>query len=173
MISDKTGKLVAEGLKEAGINFFANLPDAPSTKIDKWILKDPASFKYYHYSDEGGGFSACVGAWYGGMKPAMWIFEAGLFNNAWALMAFKNYHCPVLMLAPHSPLGTAPTGSSWFMRKYIHKIERYLEVLDVPYFQTQSLDDIKPMIKEAVNTIDDFMIPAVIFIKGSIDSKYV
>lgn len=161
-ISDEAGRVTVEALKENGVNFVTILPDIQHTSIQKPVQADE-SFTYYTTSDEPLGFAACVGAWFGGKKPALVITTAGLHNLGWAISAFKNYHSPLLMLIPNRGV----VGDAiWFMRKYIHKIEQFLEFFDVAYEVVNKVEDIKPAIKRAETSINNMLVPVAILYSG-------
>lgn len=162
IISDEAAKLTVQGLKEAGFNFAAILPDIQHTAIQEAIQADK-SFAYNTISEEGVGYAMCSGAWFGGKKPVLIITTAGLHNMCWAISAAKNYHSPVLLLIPHRGV----IGDSvWFMRKYIHKIEPYLELFDMAFKVVEKVEEIKPTIKAAANSINKMLVPAVILYSG-------
>ncbi len=161
-ISDEAAKLAVEGLKEAGVDFVAVLPDLQHTSIQRMVQADEA-FKYFHVSEEGLGFATCAGAWLGGKKPALVITTAGLLNACWAISAFQNFDVPVLILIPHrGVLG----DTTWFMRKYIHKIEPFLQMFEVPFEVVKKLDEVKPSIMRAQKTASHLYVPVAILFSG-------
>ncbi|MDP6559989.1 MAG: thiamine pyrophosphate-binding protein, partial [Candidatus Binatia bacterium] len=72
---------IAEGLKEAGVNFVAYLPDSLSGPVFEAVRREP-SFEVVPVSNESIGISACVGAWFGGKVPAVIMPTSGLLISA-------------------------------------------------------------------------------------------
>ena len=65
------------GIKEAGINFVAGLPDGWQRDLHELIQADN-DIQYVPVCNEGAGFSICGGAWLGGRKTALLMENSGL-----------------------------------------------------------------------------------------------
>jgi sulfopyruvate decarboxylase TPP-binding subunit len=162
-ISDEAGRLAAEGLKKAGINFVSILPDIQHTSIQEALQADPKQFMIHHMSEEGLGYATCCGAWLGGGKPVLICTTAGLFNMCWAISAFKNFDFPLVMLIPHrGVLGE----TIWFMRKYIHRIEPFLQLFEVPFEVVNRNEEIIPTIIKASETSFNLYVVSTILFSG-------
>jgi len=77
-------RAVVEGLKEAGVNFAAGLPDSQFHEVYELIAEDP-SFKYVGVGNEAEGAAVAMGAWFGGKKPVLLIATSGLLVATFSL----------------------------------------------------------------------------------------
>ena len=68
---------IVGGLKEAGVNFVAVMPDSEFVSVQDALSKD-AEVKCISISNEAIGVALCAGAWLGGKMPALLIPTAGL-----------------------------------------------------------------------------------------------
>ena len=162
-ISDEAGRITTEGMEKAGLNFISILPDIQHTSIQEVLESNLDKFKIHYMSEEALGFATCCGAWLGGKKPALICTTAGLHNMCWAISAFKNFDFPLVILVPHrGRLGE----NIWFMRKYIQKIEPYLQLFDVPFEVVNSNEEIIPAIVNASETAFNCYVPTVILFSG-------
>lgn len=91
------GNFVA-GLKKAGVDFVATLPDLKVVELIRAIDKDPA-LKHVPLCREEEGVGICAGAYLTGKKPAMVMQNAGLLNSCNALTTTcLQFQIPVLLL---------------------------------------------------------------------------
>ena len=63
-------KLVVDGLKEAGVDFTAGVPDAQFIQVYKMLEEDP-DIRYVGTANEAEAAGVGYGAWFGGKKPAL------------------------------------------------------------------------------------------------------
>ena len=63
-------KLVVQGLKEAGVDFTAGVPDAQFIQVYKMLEEDP-DIRYVGTANEAEAAGVGYGAWFGGKKPAL------------------------------------------------------------------------------------------------------
>src|SRR3990167_1207038 len=80
---------IIEGLKEAGVDFVAYLPDSLSSPVFNAVRREP-SFEVVPVSNESIGVSACVGAWFGGKVPVALIPTCGLMASALHLTTVRS-----------------------------------------------------------------------------------
>src|SRR5258705_9330065 len=77
-------KLVVEGLKEAGVDFTAGVPDAQFIQVYKMLEEDP-DIRYVGTANEAEAAGVGYGAWFGGEKPGLILATSGLFVASYHL----------------------------------------------------------------------------------------
>jgi len=65
-------RLVLAGLKEAGVNFATGVPDAQFIQVYRMVAADP-DIRYVGTANEAEAAGVAMGAWFGGMRPALII----------------------------------------------------------------------------------------------------
>ena len=68
----EASEAIVRGLKAAGVDFVAILPDHGFDRVQKRIAEDDV-FTYAPVSNEGVGAGVCAGAFFGGKTPALMI----------------------------------------------------------------------------------------------------
>jgi sulfopyruvate decarboxylase subunit alpha len=90
--------LILTGLKRAGIDLIATLPDAWLTDLIETIEADPA-MTLVRVTREDEGVGICAGAFLGGRKGALVAQNAGMLLSANVLAGLAMHHqIPVLLL---------------------------------------------------------------------------
>lgn len=77
-------EIIVEGLKKAGIDFVATLPDLKLLELIRLVSREPA-FKHIHLSREEEGIGICAGAYLTGKKTALIMQNGGFLNSCNAL----------------------------------------------------------------------------------------
>jgi len=94
-------KAAHETLVKSGVNFVACLPDSAFQELYLPLSADP-KITYVQVASENDGVGVCMGAWLGGMKPALLVENTGFTLGTYALlrgpMAFG---VPMLLLISH------------------------------------------------------------------------
>jgi sulfopyruvate decarboxylase subunit alpha len=89
---------IVAGLKKAGINFVATLPDEKMLELIRAVEKD-TDFKHVPLCREEEGIGICAGAYLGGKKTAIIMQNAGFLNSCNALTSTSlQFQIPLLML---------------------------------------------------------------------------
>jgi sulfopyruvate decarboxylase subunit alpha len=89
---------IVDGLKKAGINFVATLPDEKILEVIRAVEKDPV-LKHVPLCREEEGIGICAGAYLAGKKPAIVMQNAGFLNSCNALTTTSlQFQIPILML---------------------------------------------------------------------------
>jgi sulfopyruvate decarboxylase subunit alpha len=89
---------ILAGLKNAGINFIATLPDEKMLELIRAVEKDPA-IKHVPLCREEEGIGICAGAYLAGKRAAIIMQNAGFLNSCNALTTTSlQFQIPVLML---------------------------------------------------------------------------
>lgn len=140
---------IIDGLKEAGVNFVAYLPDSLSAPAFEALRREP-SFEAVAVSNESIGVSACVGAWFGGKVAAVMMPTSGLLLSALHLTSVcQLMGVPILLLIPYRG-DVGDRGSQFWI--YTTTTEPILRDLQIPYKIAAKIDDLKPVIKAAVTS---------------------
>jgi len=140
-------RAIIKGLKGAGVDFVAILPDHGFGEVQKAVAEDPG-FTFAPVSNEGIGVSVCAGAYLGGKTPAIIIPTSGLLVAAWPLASLNNlWGIPLLLLIPYrGDVGDAQP----VMRTYKFTTEPILTDLQIPYVIVSEISKIEGAIKDAV-----------------------
>lgn len=89
---------IVAGLKKAGINFVASLPDEKMVALIRAVEKD-ADLKHVPLCREEEGIGICAGAYLGGKTSAIIMQNAGFLNSCNALTTTSlQFQIPLLML---------------------------------------------------------------------------
>jgi len=89
---------IVAGLKKAGINFVASLPDEKMVALIRAVEKD-ADLKHVPLCREEEGIGICAGAYLGGKRSAIIMQNAGFLNSCNALTTTSlQFQIPLLML---------------------------------------------------------------------------
>lgn len=96
--TDKAAATIVAGLKKAGIDFVATLPDEKMLGLIRAIEKD-AAIKHVPLCREEEGIGICAGAYLAGKKTAIVMQNAGFLNSCNALTTTSlQFQIPLLML---------------------------------------------------------------------------
>src|SRR5689334_4089478 len=91
-------RLILDGLKKAGVNFVASLPDEKMLELIRALEKD-ADIKHIPLCREEEGIGICAGAYLAGKRTAIVMQNAGLLNSCNALTTTSlQFQIPILML---------------------------------------------------------------------------
>ena len=89
---------IVAGLKKAGIDFVATLPDEKMVEVIRTIAIDPA-LKHISLCREEEGIGICAGAYLAGKKTALVMQNAGFLNSCNALTTTSlQFQIPTLLL---------------------------------------------------------------------------
>ena len=89
---------IVAGLKKAGIDFVASLPDEKMLEVIRAVEPDP-DLKHVPLCREEEGIGICAGAYLAGKKTAIIMQNAGFLNSCNALTTTSlQFQIPILML---------------------------------------------------------------------------
>lgn len=89
---------IVAGLKNAGVNFVATLPDEKMLDLIRAVERDP-DLKHVPLCREEEGIGICAGAYLAGKRTAIIMQNAGFLNSCNALTTTSlQFHIPLLML---------------------------------------------------------------------------
>ena len=98
MDSKKAAQIIVQGLKKAGVNFIATLPDLKIVEVLKTVDKDP-DIKHVPLCREEEGVGICAGAYLTGKKTALLMQNGGLLNSCNGLTTTcLQFQIPILLL---------------------------------------------------------------------------
>ena len=98
MVREDNAKVLLDGLKRAGINFVASLPDFSLVRVVEQLFEDK-DFIHVPLSREEEGVGICTGAYLTGKRCALLMQNAGLLNacNSLTTTALQ-FQIPMLLL---------------------------------------------------------------------------
>src|SRR5437773_12557067 len=97
----EASEAIVRGLKSAGVDLVAILPDHGFDRVQKRIAEDE-SFTFVPVSNEGIGVGICAGAFFGGKTPALMIPTSGFLVATWPLASLHRLcNIPLLLLIPY------------------------------------------------------------------------
>lgn len=98
MDSKKAAQIIVQGLKKAGVNFVATLPDLKIVELIRVVDKDP-DIKHVPLCREEEGVGICAGACLTGKKTALLMQNGGLLNSCNGLTTTcLQFQIPILLL---------------------------------------------------------------------------
>jgi sulfopyruvate decarboxylase subunit alpha len=96
--AQQSAAAILDGLKKAGIDFIATLPDEKMLALIRAVEKDTA-VKHVPLCREEEGIGICAGAYLAGKRPAIIMQNAGFLNSCNALTTTSlQFQIPILML---------------------------------------------------------------------------
>jgi sulfopyruvate decarboxylase subunit alpha len=96
--AQQQGAAIAAGLKKAGIDFIATLPDEKMVEVVRAVARDPV-IKHVPLCREEEGIGICAGAYLAGRKTALIMQNAGFLNSCNALTTTSlQFQIPILLL---------------------------------------------------------------------------
>lgn len=151
---------IVQGMKEAGINLVAGLPDSWLSPCLE-MVKDDRDFIYVRVVNESQGIAVCAGAWLGGKKPAMVMEASGLLVSAEILMRLSSYQIPFVMIISHR--GTIGESFSWaYCMGW--SLEPVLQALRISYTIARSCQEVRKLIPWAQASVQGFRQPTAVLI---------
>jgi len=103
---------ILDGLRAAGIDFVATVPDFNLVGVIEGVANDPA-FMHVPLCREEEGVGICTGAYLGGKRPALIMQNAGLLNSCNGLTTTAlQFEIPILLVVWYA----GDMGDTAFMR---------------------------------------------------------
>ncbi len=94
----RSARAIIDGLKKAGIDFVATLPDEKMLEVIRTVEKD-TGLRHIPLCREEEGIVICAGAYLAGRKTALIMQNAGFLNSCNALTTTcLQFHIPVVLL---------------------------------------------------------------------------
>ena len=147
MVSVDQSREVLVGLKEAGVDFVASVPDTNLAEL-LTLLAEDGTIAHVPVGREEEGIGVCVGAYLGGKRPAMLMQNAGLLNSCNALTTTGlQFGIPLLLLIYYA----GDMGDSAFPTLGL-VTEPVLQGLTIKYAVARDSADVKRQIAEAMSS---------------------
>jgi len=148
--SAEAAKTIVDGLKRAGINFVATLPDINLADLLREVEED-RDFIHVPVCREEEGIGICAGAYLMGKKCAAIMQNGGFFNSTNAIVSTSlQYQIPILLLIYYAgDIGDRTFSTTGSMT------EPVLQALGVRYYVMRDTGDAPELIKRAQILADD------------------
>ena len=159
----KSAALILAGLKKAGIDFVATLPDEKMLELIRAVEKDTA-LKHVPLCREEEGIGICAGAYLAGKKTAIIMQNAGFLNSCNALTTTSlQFQIPLLMLIYYAgdigDRGFTTLGSV---------TEPVLQAMGFRSYVLRKRDDIDDVLRGAQILADDSKKPVAVLLTKSV-----
>lgn len=154
---------IVAGMKKAGINFVATLPDEKIVEVIRAVEKDPA-LRHIPLCREEEGIGICAGAYLAGKKTALIMQNAGFLNSCNALTTTcLQFQIPTLLLIYYAgdigDRGFTTLGSV---------TEPVLQALGIRSYILRTMDDIDVTLRGAQVLADDSKKPVAVLLTKSV-----
>ena len=153
---------IVAGLKKAGINFVATLPDEKMLEVIRTVERDP-KLKHVPLCREEEGIGICAGAYLAGKKTALIIQNAGFLNSCNALTTTSlQFQIPALLLIYYAgdigDRGFTTLGSV---------TEPVLKALGIRSYLLRRIDECDEILRGAQILADDSKRPVAVLLTKS------
>ena len=154
---------IVRGLKAAGVDLVAMLPDHGFDRVQRSIAADD-TFTFVPVSNEGIGVGVCAGAFFSGKTPALMIPTSGFLVATWPLASLHQlWNIPLLLMIPYrGEIGDAQP----VMRTYQFTTEPILRDLQIPYVNVSEIGKVEGAIKDAVASAFAWQNPICLLFSG-------
>ena len=159
MNSAEAAKTIVDGLKRAGINFVATLPDINLADLLREVEED-RDFIHVPVCREEEGIGICAGAYLVGKKCAAIMQNGGFFNSTNAIVSTSlQYQIPILLLIYYAgDIGDRTFSTTGSMT------EPVLQALGIRYYVMRDTGDAPALIKRAQILADDSKRPVALLL---------
>lgn|SRR5262245_60896708 len=157
--------LTVNGLKEAGINFVAYVPETRLSEILP-VLKKDGSFTLAAVGSEAEAVGIAAGASLGGKSSAVYMEGTGLFVSTYNLLTLGiRYGVPMLLVIAY--VGSSEDQrNSYLFTHYGNKTKGILETLGIQYQIIDSSNHLETRIKDAVRMMHALKLPVALLFTG-------
>ena len=143
-MNPEKAQLVVDGLKQAGVDFTAGVPDAQFIEVYRMLSED-RDIRYVGTANEAEAVCVGFGAWFGGKKPALILATSGLLVATYHMARINLLHeVPLLIIVPYR----GDIGDHRWLGLYKKTTEPGLNAMDIPYRIVSRPGDIVRTIKE-------------------------
>jgi len=154
---------IVAGLKHAGIDFVATLPDEKMLELIRAVEKEP-DFKHVPLCREEEGIGLCAGAYLAGKRTALIMQNAGFLNSCNALTTTSmQFQIPALLLIYYAgdigDRGFTTLGSV---------TEPVLQGMGIRYYVLRRREEIDEILRGAQILADDSKRPVAVLLTRSV-----
>ena len=159
MSVEEAANIIVGGLKEAGINLVASLPDINLTQLLRRIQEDSA-VTHVPLCREEEGIGICAGAYLVGKKCAVVMQNGGFFNSNNAIVStLLQYQIPLLLLIYYAgDIGDRTFATTGGMT------EPVLNALGIRFYILREPNQAKEVIKRAQVLTEDSKRPVALLL---------
>ena len=158
-------KRTVAGLKEAGIDFVAYVPETRMSEILP-LMKAEGSITLVPVASEAEAVGIAAGAALGGKRPAVYMEGTGLFVSTYNLLTVgERYGVPMLLLIAY--VGSfEDRRNSFLFSHYGTKTTGILDTLGIQYQVIDSGDGLETRIKDAARMMHALKLPVALLLTG-------
>ena len=154
---------IVAGLKRAGIDFVATLPDEKMVEVIRTVESDP-ELKHIPLCREEEGIGICAGAYLAGKKTALIMQNAGFLNSCNALTTTSlQFQIPTLLLIYYA----GDMGDRGFTTLGA-VTEPTLQALGIRYATLRKTDEIDGTLRDAQILADDSKKPVAVLLTKTV-----
>jgi len=159
MTVEEAAEVILGGLKEAGINLVASLPDINLTQLLR-VIQEDHEIVHVPLCREEEGIGICAGAYLVGKKCAVVMQNGGFFNSNNAIVStLLQYQIPLLMLIYYAgDIGDRTFSTSGGMT------EPMLNALGIRFYILREPNQAKEIIKRAQVLTEDSKRPVALLL---------
>jgi sulfopyruvate decarboxylase subunit alpha len=159
MTAEEAADVILGGLKEAGINLVASLPDINLTQLLR-VIQEDHEIVHVPLCREEEGIGICAGAYLVGKKCAVVMQNGGFFNSNNAIVStLLQYQIPLLMLIYYAgDIGDRTFSTSGGMT------EPVLNALGIRFYILREPNQAKEIIKRAQVLTEDSKRPVALLL---------
>ena len=159
MTAEEAANVILGGLKEAGINLVASLPDINLTQLLRVLQEDPEVI-HVPLCREEEGVGICAGAYLVGRKCAVVMQNGGFFNSNNAIVStLLQYQIPLLMLIYYAgDIGDRTFSTTGGLT------EPVLNALGIRFYTLREPNQAKETIKRAQTLTEDSKRPVALLL---------
>jgi sulfopyruvate decarboxylase subunit alpha len=159
MTAEEAADVILGGLKEAGINLVASLPDINLTQLLR-VIREDHEVVHVPLCREEEGIGICAGAYLVGKKCAVVMQNGGFFNSNNAIVStLLQYQIPLLMLIYYAgDIGDRTFSTSGGMT------EPVLNALGIRFYILREPNQAKEIIKRAQVLTEDSKRPVALLL---------
>jgi sulfopyruvate decarboxylase subunit alpha len=159
MSVEEAANVILNGLKEAGINLIASLPDINLAQLLQLIEQDH-DVVHVPLCREEEGIGICAGAYLVGKKCAAVMQNGGFYNSNNAIVStLLQYQIPLLLLIYYAgDIGDRTFSTTGSMT------EPVLNALGIRYYILREIDQVKEVVKRAQVLTEDSKRPVALLL---------
>jgi sulfopyruvate decarboxylase subunit alpha len=158
-------KVAHESLVKCGVNFVACLPDSAFQELYMPLSAD-SRITYVQIASENDGVGVCMGAWLGGMKPALLVENTGFTLGTYALLRGPiAFGVPILLLISHrGELG----DERWFSVPFGWSTKPLLDSMRIAHRSVNKTEDVQDAIFSAAKSMNSIQAPVAVLFAGGL-----
>jgi len=163
MPSKDNARVIARGLKGAGVSVIASLPDGALVSLID-VIDEDRGFTHVPLTREEEGVGVCAGAYFAGARTALLVQNAGLLNSCNGLTTTAlQFGIPMLLIV----LYAGALGDMAFPQLG-QVTEPVLSALRIPYYVLDDLADAPTLFGKAITQAYNFNRPVAILLDKSV-----